>query len=647
MLLPTLLLSGCLINEAVYLQRLAELADGDGDGYAAEDDCKDDQPSVFPGAPEVCNARDDNCDGAIDEQPTDPETWFLDGDGDGYGSGEAPVQACSAPSGYVAEGGDCDDDRGDTYPGAIDEPYDGIDQDCEGGDLRDVDGDGADGTSVGGGDCNDLDASIGPGGAETCFDGIDQDCDGADLQDCDRDGHEPPSVGGDDCDDDDASVHPGAVESWQDAGMDNDCDGRLDDIIQQSLSTADVIVDPPDTTGYTGGSVGTLPDFDGDGLAELWMTAPYESDRVGKGGALYIVPSAALNPGVVSVAEAGWSIQGRTAAGYFGSGASLGPVDGRSAVLIGEPGADSGAGALWAVGPDALGAIGVVGAADVGVALIQGAPGDYLGIYPLSGRDFDGDGVEDVFVDALGSGTVVGFSGPDWSTHASDDADWIFTAPNPTTWLSATAAGDVDDDGIDDLGLAVQIPAADEIGVFIVPGGAELAGGSADAGTILNIVGGTAIRPVSRLDGGERVMVAIQWQASAFIEPEVGATLDPLTDADYQLFRTTDEGAFTAVTDAAWLGGFDQAWVLGAPDAHGGAEQGECIVWQRPAMSAGAFSADVPIRLTGEAAGDRACQSVSTGADLNGDGDADLVVGAPLADSSAPDAGRIYVFFAP
>lgn len=647
MLLPTLLLSGCLINEAAYLKRLAELTDGDDDGYAAEDDCDDRQSAVFPGAPEVCNQVDDDCDGDVDEQPTDAEAWFLDADGDGYGSGEASVQACTPPPGYLGEGGDCDDDRGDTHPGATDAPYDGIDQDCDAGDLRDVDGDGSDSSAVGGPDCNDLDAAVGPDGAETCFDGIDQDCDGLDLQDCDLDGHSPPSVGGDDCDDDDATVHPEATESWQDAGVDNDCDGSIDDVIQQGLGTADVLIDPPETSGYTGGSVGTLPDIDGDGRAEVWMTAPYASERVGKGGALYIVPSAALNPGVVLVDDAGWSVQGANATGYFGSGVSLGSVDGRAALLIGEPGAASGAGALWAVDPGELSAIGAVGVADLGVEIVVGASGDYLGIYPLAGRDFDGDGADDLFVDALGSGTVVGFSGPAWSTHATADADWTFTPPNPTTWLSPTAAGDVDDDGIDDIGLVVQIPAADEIGVFIQPGGAELAGGSAAAGAILNIVGGTTIRPLTHLDGGERVLVAIQWQASAFLEPEVGATLDPLTDADYQLFRSTDEGAFTAATDVAWLGGFAQAWVLGAPDAPSGAEQGECVVWQRPAMSDGAFSADAPVRLTGEAAGDRACQAVSTSADLSGDGDADLIVGAPLADSTAPDAGRVYIFFAP
>lgn len=50
-------------------------ADRDGDGYfgrvrgrpACGDDCDDDNPAVHPGATEVCNSRDDDCDGAVDE----------------------------------------------------------------------------------------------------------------------------------------------------------------------------------------------------------------------------------------------------------------------------------------------------------------------------------------------------------------------------------------------------------------------------------------------------------------------------------------------------------------------------------------------------------------------------------------------------
>ncbi|MFB5620300.1 MAG: MopE-related protein [Nitrosopumilus sp.] len=74
---------------------------------------------------------------------------------------------------------DCNDNDAGINPGASEIPYDGIDQDCDGFDLIDVDGDTYDG-GAGGLDCNDNDAGINPGAAEIIGDGIDQDCDGFD-----------------------------------------------------------------------------------------------------------------------------------------------------------------------------------------------------------------------------------------------------------------------------------------------------------------------------------------------------------------------------------------------------------------------------------------------------------------------------------
>jgi hypothetical protein len=85
--------------------------DEDGDGSRAGVDCDDHDPDVYPGAPEVCDGKDNDCDpdGFADVFAIDAVTYYPDQDLDGYGNGATPVRSCQAPAGWVVMPGDCDD----------------------------------------------------------------------------------------------------------------------------------------------------------------------------------------------------------------------------------------------------------------------------------------------------------------------------------------------------------------------------------------------------------------------------------------------------------------------------------------------------------------------------------------------------------
>jgi hypothetical protein len=75
-------------------------------------------------------------------------------------------------------------------------PYNGIDEDCDGADLVDVDGDTWNGTRAGGDDCDDRDAAVHPDAAETCGNLVDDDCDGFTDAGCTAAPAGPPDPGG-------------------------------------------------------------------------------------------------------------------------------------------------------------------------------------------------------------------------------------------------------------------------------------------------------------------------------------------------------------------------------------------------------------------------------------------------------------------
>lgn len=195
-------------------------------GYvSASGDCNDSNPVIHPGAAEICNNRDEDCDGVKDEGVLN--TYYPDADGDTFGNSGAPVQACSAASGYTATSGDCNDNNAGVNPNAAETCGDGIDQDCSGADLGcGVIDEDNDGQSPSEGDCDDDDASVYTGAAEVAYDGKDQDCDGEDLTDVDADGF-PGGPAGSDCNDNNPAINPTAEERCN--GFDDNCDSIVDD----------------------------------------------------------------------------------------------------------------------------------------------------------------------------------------------------------------------------------------------------------------------------------------------------------------------------------------------------------------------------------------------------------------------------------
>ncbi len=81
-------------------------------GYVADStDCNDTTSAAHPGATEICDGIDNDCDGAIDEDGgvTDGNTYYADVDADLFGDESSTIVACTQPAGYVDNYYDCDD----------------------------------------------------------------------------------------------------------------------------------------------------------------------------------------------------------------------------------------------------------------------------------------------------------------------------------------------------------------------------------------------------------------------------------------------------------------------------------------------------------------------------------------------------------
>lgn len=533
------------------------------------------------------------------------EADVTDADGDGY----------SPPA-------DCNDQDASVHPGAGEDAYDGIDRDCDGASDADADGDGFDAAGHGGEDCQDDDAAVFPGSAETC-NGEDDDCDGHVDEvpasaggwylDGDGDGYGDAAspleacVGGpgvvsdaSDCDDSDAGVNPDAAEVCGD-GTDNDCDGALGRCeASRSLALAGATVSGDAAGQGVGWSALSPGDLDRDGAADLvvggaggtawFFGAPLTGDR-DVGSASGAVTTGGVEPVTLGAGDAG---------GSPGPELLVGAADLSTAWLL--DGVPAGSGAVD----------------DEAVVTFLGAAGERLGGAFTLGSDLTGDGVPDFALGAPGDvyalavGRVRVVAGPQAGVVVADqEASLTVDGRIGATFSDGTgtvlASADVDGDGVGDLATggplgAVQGDPAEPWGrayLFYGPLGDANVN---DADALLDSDGpkqaGGSLAFPGDLDGDGLPELAV-------------AGFDPhLTDAN-----PTEPGT---------------VWILSRPLGNLALAGAEAV-------------------LVGEAAGDRAGETLGAPGDVTGDGRDDLLVGAPGWDGHgfASDSGAAYLLVGP
>ena len=588
------LTSGC--------REVASLHDLDGDGVEDAADCAPEDPDVFPGNDDPYgNGIDSDCD-------TCPWTAAV-------GAGDGIDRDCDGYPSNPEENGeawyDCDDSNTNIHPGAEELPNDGIDQDCSGADAVDSDGDGH---TAGNDDCDDDDPDVYPG-AEEQPDGQDNDCDGTvdegtrvfdddddgscegfdldgDSQDDCSDGSEPG-----DCDDGDPSLN---LQDLDGDGWDT-CDGDCDDAEPAvNPGAAEVACDSIDDN-CDGVLHDDEVDDDSDGYTECDGDCN-DADAAIHPGATEVACDAIDNDcdGVPHDDEVDDDSDGYTECDGDCN-------DGDQAVFPGAIESCNGVDDNCDGVVDQQGLCGQVDLSAADAKLVGEDEDDHAGLSLSSAGDVNGDGYDDVLVGAHGhdaggsnAGAAYLVLGPISGTVdlANADAKLVGEQASDEAGVSVSSAGDVDADGYDDI---------------LVGADGQDTGGS-NAGAAYLVLG-----PVS-------------------------GTVD-LADAD-AIFNGEEaiDCAGVSVSSAGDVNADGYADILVGASGYGNGTSrfGAAYLLLGPATGTIELS-NAEARLVGEDGWDEAGKPVSSAGDVNGDGAADILVGARYESAGGSNAGAAYL----
>jgi hypothetical protein len=356
---------------------------------------------------------------------------------------------------------------------------------------------------------------------------------------------------------------------------------------------------------HLGDAVGTAGDVDGDGYADVIVGAPLYDGGQTDEGKVYVYLGDA---GGLGTAPA-WTAESNQAGARFGAAVgTAGDVngDGYSDVVAGAPAyddtsTDEGRAFVWYGSETGLGANGTPANADWQFWGIYGD--NYLGSSVGTAGDVNGDGFADLIVGAPGfdgseldqgrvcvfHGSAAGLSGVAWEVYGEQASAFLGSAVG--------TAGDVNGDSYSD----VVIGASDYTGSETHEGRVYVYHGSAS---------GLAATPAATLDGGS---------PNAYLGGSVGTA----GDVDGDGYADVIAGARSLSADQLY--------------------EGRATVYYGSATGIGGGS--TPWQIEGNQFGAYLGTSVGTAGDVNGDGYADVIIGAEGYDAGESDEGRVYLYF--